>query len=249
MDTVGAIIGPALAAVLLGVFLLNLRLVFLFSAVPGIIAVALIVFFIKEKRRTRKGLLKAPKLSLTTFNGPFRHYILVIVIFSLGNISAAFIILRAVDLGIHKELVPIIYLLFNIIYATSSMPLVMAADRIGVKKMVLLGLLLYSAIFAGFAAARGAVHIWLLYSLYGVYKGMRDGTQRAYIAELAGPEVRGTAFGVFHTAAGLMLLPASIVGGVLWDRIGPEATFLYGSSLALLSVLIFALPGITKKSS
>jgi MFS family permease len=249
MDTVGAIIGPALSAVLLVVFLLDLRLIFLFAAVPGTIAVALIVLFIKEKRRARPWLLKVPHLSLTHFNAPFRRYILVIVIFSLGNISEAFIILRARDLGIQKELVPIVYLLFNIIYATSSMPFGMAADKVGVKKMVLLGLLLYSAIFAGFAAAREALHIWLLFSLYGVYKGMSDGTQRAYIAELAGPEVSGTAFGIFHSAVGLLLLPASIIGGVLWDSIGPEATFLYSASLALLSVLIFVLPGITKNSS
>jgi MFS family permease len=249
MDTVGAIIGPALAAMLLAVFLLDLRLVFLLSAIPGTIAVALIVFFIKEKKRTRQGLSKAPKLSLTSFDGPFRHYILVTAIFSLGSVSDAFIILRAADLGIQKELIPIIYLLFNIIYAASSMPFGMVADRVGLKKMVVMGLLLYAAIFAGFAAARGVLDMWLLFSLYGIYKGMSDGAQKAYLAELAGPEVRGTAFGVFHTAAGLMLLPASIIGGVLWDSIGPEATFLYASSLSLLSVLVFVLPGSTKKPS
>lgn len=249
MDTVGAIIGPALAAVLLGVFLFDLSLVFLLSAVPGIIAVALVVFLIKEKRRRPDEFLKAPKLSPLSFDGPFRHYIAVIVIFSLGNISEAFIILRAVDLGIQKELVPIIYLLYNAVYAATSAPLGIVADRVGIKKMVFIGLLLYCAIFVGFAGASEALHIWLLFALFGVYKGVSDGAQRAYVAELAGAEGMGTAFGIYHTAVGLMVLPASIIGGVLWDSFGPGATFVYGASLSLLSAIVFALPLGTRPRS
>lgn len=140
-------------------------------------------------------------------------------------------------------------MLYNIIYAATSMPLGMVADRVGIKKMVFWGLMLYAAILAGFASAQGALHILLLFALYGLYKGMSDGAQRAYVAELAGPDVRGTAFGIFHTATGVMLLPASIIGGILWDKVGPEATFLYGSSLALLSLLVFVLPLRNKNSS
>ena len=121
------------------------------------------------------------------------------------------------------------------------------ADRVGIKKMVLAGLVFYCAVFAGFAAASEAIHVWLLFCIYGVYKGMSDGSQRAYVAELAGPDVRGTSFGIFHTAVGLMVLPASIIGGVLWDSFGPQATFIYGASLSLISVIVFALPVVTRR--
>ncbi|MEE8185719.1 MAG: MFS transporter [Thermodesulfobacteriota bacterium] len=241
MDTLGAVIGPGLAFLILYAFINNFRLVFWLSIIPGMVAVFLIIFFISEKARAKEELAKLPRLSLKVFDGRFRHYILVIVIFSIGNTSDAFLILRAENLGISREIIPITYLLFNVVYFSSSMPLGIMADRIGMKTMIAAGFLLYSLIYFGFAFATQPNQIWLLFGLYGIFRGISDGTQRAYLATLAPSERRATAFGIYHMAVGISLLPASIVGGLLWDRIGPEATFLFGSLTALVALIIFTL--------
>lgn len=239
MDTIGAVIGPAVAFLVLAMFLNNFRLVFWLSLIPGIISVLLIIFFITEKRHSREA-AKLPTLTFKDFNGNFRKYILVIAIFSIGNSSDAFLILRAENIGVSKELIPIIYLVFNLVYSFSSTPMGILADKIGMRKMILLGFLFYAAIYAGLAFASNQFHIWTLFILYGIFKGMSEGSQRAYLASIAPPERKATAFGIYHTAVGLALLPASIIAGALWDKVGPEATFLYGTATGLLAFALFA---------
>lgn len=243
MDTVGAAIGPAVAFVLLLFYTGNLRLVFYASAIPGIIAVAIIIILIKEKKRVKGEEIHLPKLNLTAFDGPFRRYMAVIAIFSLGNFADAFIILRAEDLGVKSALIPVIYLSYNIVYAATSTPLGALADRVGVKNMIMASFLFYAAVYAGVGLSTSPVHIWLLFPLYGVYKGMTEGTQKAYLAAIAPPTHKATAFGVYHMVSGIMLLPASIIAGSLWDSAGPGATFFYGSAMAVLATIVFALSG------
>ena len=238
MDTLGAVIGPAIAFLVLALFLNNFRLVFWLSVIPGIISVLLIIFFITEKAHKREA-ASIPKLTIKDFNGNFRFYILVIFIFSIGNSSDAFLILRAENVGISKEFIPIIYLIFNLVYSLSSTPLGILADRIGMKRMILFSFLFYAGIYAGLAFVSNQYQILGLFILYGLFKGMSEGTQRAYLASLAPPERKATAFGIYHTSVGIALLPASIIAGALWDKIGPEATFLYGTVTALLAFVMF----------
>ncbi|MDP2682657.1 MAG: MFS transporter [Deltaproteobacteria bacterium] len=240
MDTLGAVIGPGIAFFVLAMFMNNFRLVFWLSLIPGIIAVCLIIFFITEKRHAREG-AKLPKLTFKDFNGDFRRYILVITVFSIGNSSDAFLILRAESLGIPKEFIPVVYLAFNLIYSISSMPMGILADKIGTRKMVAFSFIFYSGIYAGLAFATGKLHIIALFILYGLFKGMSEGTQRAYLASIAPPERKATAFGIYHMAVGIALLPASIVAGALWDKIGPEAAFLYGTVTGLLAFILFSM--------
>lgn len=242
MDTIGAVIGPAIAFIILYFYVDNLRLVFLASIIPGLIALLIIALYVKEKK-AHGGVRKLPELTFKDFNGDFRRYMVVIGIFSLGNFADAFLVLQAEHLGVSKKLIPIIYLTFNIVYAASSIPLGAFADRIGIKKMILASFIYYSVIYALVAGASSPYHIWILFPLYGIYKGMSEGTLRAYTAVIAPPERRATAFGIYHTVSGLMLLPASIIAGYLWDNIGPGATFLYGSALSALAALIFHKPG------
>ncbi|MDP2689474.1 MAG: MFS transporter [Deltaproteobacteria bacterium] len=243
MDTIGAAIGPAIAFALLFFFVGNLRLVFYASAIPGLVAVVIIILFIKERKRAREEEVPLPRLSLTSFNGRFRRYMLVIAIFSLGNFADAFLVLRASDLGVRNELIPVIYLTFNIVYAATSTPLGALADRVGVKNMITASFIFYAAVYAGVGFSTAPLHIWLLFPLYGVYKGMTEGTQKAYLASIAPPRQKATAFGVYHTVSGLMLLPSSIIAGRLWDSAGPSATFFYGSVMAMLAAVVFALSG------
>jgi len=238
MDTTGAIIGPAIAFVLLLYFTDNLRLVFFAAALPGVLAVATIVFFIKEKRRPIE-VAALPSLSIKSFDGPFRSYMVVVAVFSLGNFADAFIILRAHDLGVKEWLIPVVYLLFNVVYAATSIPMGMLGDRIGLRRMVLAGFIYSSVILAGFAAADSAAHIWILFPLFGVFKGMSEGVSRAYLASLAPPDRKATAFGVYHAVSGLCLLPASVIAGFLWDRSGAGSAFLFGAGASILAALIF----------
>ncbi|OGQ44639.1 MAG: MFS transporter, partial [Deltaproteobacteria bacterium RIFCSPLOWO2_02_44_9] len=243
MDTLGAVIGPAIAFLVLALFLNNFRLVFWLSVIPGIISVLLITFFITEKAHKREA-TAIPKLTIKDFNGNFRFYILVIFIFSIGNSSDAFLILRAENVGVPKEFIPIIYLIFNLVYSLSSTPLGMLADKLGMKRMILFSFLFYAGIYAGLAFVANQYQILGLFILYGLFKGMSEGTQRAYLASLAPPERKATAFGIYHMAVGFALLPASIIAGALWDKVGPEATFLYGTVTALLAFILF---GMKKK--
>jgi len=244
MDTVGAMIGPGAAFLMLALVTGNYRWVFLASMVPGAVAVLLILFFIQEKAAGPAPGAKPAALSISSFDGTFRRYILVIGIFSLGTFSDAFVILRAKDVGIAVWLIPVAYLSFNAVYALSSTPMGMLADRIGKNRTVLAGFVFYSALLLGFAASRSPWHIWALFALYGVYKGMSVGVQRAYLAEIAPPERKATAFGVYHMMVGLGLLPASVVAGLLWDLYGAPATFIYGAGMAALASCVFVLSGL-----
>lgn len=239
MDTIGAVIGPGVAFLLLYLFSNNLRLVFYASTIPGIVAVIVILFFIKETKKKKEEAGEVPILTLSSFDGPFRRYMIVIGVFSLGNFADAFLILQAENLGVRKELIPVVYLVYNIVYAATSAPLGAFADRVGVKKIVLAGFLFYGAVFTAFGFAASPMHIWILFPVYGIYKGMTDGTQKAYLASIAPKEQQATAFGVYHTISGLMLLPASIVAGYIWDSIGASAAFFYGAALSIVAAIIF----------
>lgn len=242
MDTVGAVLGPGIAFILLYFFVGNLRLVFFASTIPAVIAVFLIIIFIKERKRTRaeeKAASQLPKLSISSFNGQFRRYLVVIGVFSLGNFADAFLVLQAENLGIRSELIPITYLTYNIVFAASSMPMGMLADRIGLKNMILAGFLVYAAIYTLVGLSTQSIHIWILFPVYGIYKGMSEGNLRAYLATLAPSQQKATAFGVYHTVAGLMLLPASIIAGWLWDNLGAGTTFFYGAVMSALAAALF----------
>jgi MFS family permease len=242
MDTIGAVLGPGIAFVLLYLFVGNLRLVFFASTIPAVIAVLLIIIFIKERKRTmaeEEEAARLPRLSIASFNGQFRRYLVVIAFFSLGNFADAFLVLQAEHLGIRSELIPIAYLSYNIIFAASSVPMGMLADRIGLKNMILAGFLAYSAIYYLVGLSTEAIHIWILFPVYGIYKGMSEGNLRAYLAKLAPSRQKATAFGVYHTIVGLMLLPASIIAGWLWDNLGAGATFFYGAVMSAIAAVLF----------
>ena len=130
-------------------------------------------------------------------------------------------------------LIPLVYLVFNLVYSALSVPAGLLADRFGRKRLLVVGYLLFSGTYAGLALAREPGHIWALFLLYGVYMGIADGTGRALLAQLASPERRATAFGAYHAVVGAAALPASAVAGLLWDRVSPAAPFWVGAATAL----------------
>lgn len=240
MDTIGAVVGPGLAFFLLAYFNEDYRKVFWIAMVPGIIAVGCIIFFIKEKARPaeKPGYVK-PNFSLASLNGKFKAFVLIVAIFSLGNSSDVFLILRAQQVGIPAVTIPVIYLTFNLVYSLSAIPAGMASDTFGRKRVIMAGFILFTAVYYGFAVAETKPMIWLLFAMYGIFMGLTEGVQKAYLATIIPAEFAATAFGIYNMALGLALLPASIIGGWLWDHVSPAATFYYGAGTGALSAVMF----------
>jgi MFS family permease len=249
MDTVGAVIGPSLAFFFLAVFSNDYRKVFWLSMVPGVIAVLLILFFITEKRKRGSVSAEKPKLTFRHFDRRFKFFVLIAALFAVGNSSDVFLILRAQQRGIGAGMIPILYLTFNIVYSVTAVPAGVAADRFGKKRIILAGFILFALVYLGFSMAKGSAAIWGLFCLYGVFMGLTDGTQKAFLATIIPPDFKATAFGLYHTATGLAMFPASFIGGWLWDHVSPDATFLFGAITAALSSVFFLIFIITGKKA
>ncbi|OGY22486.1 MAG: MFS transporter [Candidatus Woykebacteria bacterium GWB1_45_5] len=237
LDNLGATIGPLLAFGLLFLLNNNFRLIFLLSFVASALAIAVLIIFVKEVE-LKKEKAKAPKISWQLFPARFYIFLVAIAIFSLGNSSDAFLILRARDLGMALFLIPVVYAFFNLVYSIFSTPFGVLSDKIGRRKTLGFGLLIFSLVYLGFGAANKAILIWPLFALYGVYAAATEGVLRAFTADLVGEKIRGTAYGLLNGTIGTALLPASAVAGFLWDRVNPSAPFYYGAALALAALLV-----------
>jgi MFS family permease len=239
LDTMGAVVGPALAFFFLGIFSNNYRAVFWLSMIPGAVAVLLIIFSITEKKNVSAAYPERPKLTLKHFDWKFKFFVGIAILFAIGNSSDVFLILRAQQIGIPALMIPIAYLLFNLIYSLSAIPAGITADRFGKKRVILLGFVLFAIVYYGFAIAGNTTTIWVLFGFYGIFMGLTEGIQKAFLATIIPPDFKATAFGVYNTAVGLAMFPASLIGGWLWDHVSPAATFYYGSVTAGLSAVLF----------
>jgi len=175
----------------------------------------------------------------------FKRFLFVIVLFTLGNSSDAFIILRAQERGLNVLHVMLMMMTFTLIYALLSTPLGVLSDRIGRRKLIIAGWLTYGLVYLGFAASTSGWQIWALFGFYGIYYAATEGVAKALVADLVPPERRGTAFGIYNAAIGLTVFPASLIAGLLWQGagswhgLGPSAPFIFGAVLALLAGLLF----------
>jgi MFS family permease len=165
----------------------------------------------------------------------------MVVVFTLGNSSDAFLILRAQDLDFSVPQILLLFVAFNLVYALAALPAGLVSDRLGRKGVIVVGWSIYALAYLGLAVASAAWQVWLLFALYGLYYGVADGVTRAFVCDLVPAERRGTAYGLYHTAVGLSLLPASLIAGWLWHLIGPEAPFFFGAAMAGTAMLGFLL--------
>ena len=240
MDTSGAVVGPAVAFGLLAYFNGQYRLVFWLSMIPGALAVLTIIFFIRETRACPIPEAKRPRLGWKNFSGSYKYFVVVATLFSVGNSSDVFLILRAQNAGVPVAVIPLVYLAFNVIYGLGALPAGILSDRIGPKPIILISFVLFGFIYLGFAqAGRPGSHLAAFHSLWYIY-GYDRGSQKAFIATIIPQEFKATGFGLHNTLVGLAVLPASLIGGLLWDRVGPPATFLYGAATAWLAALFFS---------
>jgi MFS family permease len=255
MDNAGAIIGPLAGAALLWLsprFLqlgeaASFRLVFACAALPGLLAPLIIVRFIQDtSAHTAARVVKADDAGANhtgrTPLGPrFWIYMAAVLLFTLGNSSDAFLILRASQAGLPDWQIPLLWAAFNAVRSISSLPGGQLSDRLGRKPMIFAGWLIYAVSYLLFGLAGSAWQIWVILLFYGLYYGCVEGTERALVSDLVGAELRGTAFGIFHGAIGIAALPASVLFGWVWQWSGhPLPAFLMGAALAGLAAVVLA---------
>ena len=248
MDHAGALLGPLVAAGLLGWFAFDLRTVFWCAAAPGLLAVLLIAGGVREVPRPSAPARSVAKLSPP--HGQLRAYLLILLLFTLGNSSDAFLLLRAGELGVTPARLPLLWAFFHLIKMGSVFPFGALSDRIGRRGVIVAGWGVYAAAYLGFALATSELHIWLLFAGYGLFYGLTEGAEKALVADLAIPSERGAAFGWFNAAIGLGALPASLLFGVLWQWYGPLAAFGCGAALAgVAAVLLVTMVRVEARSA
>jgi MFS family permease len=236
LDTLGAVIGIAIAYFLFTGTHGNYTRIFLYSMIPGIIGV-LLLFSVKEKKPRLKSAKVHPWAGWRNLNPRLKAFFLVAFLFTLGNSSNQFLLLRAHNLGFKAADVILVYLLYNIVYALSAYPAGRLSDHIGRRTLLVCGYLFYGIVYLGFAMASAAWHVWGLFGFYGLYSGLTEGVEKALVAELCPVESKATMLGIHATLLGIGLLPASVIGGLLWRSVSPEATFVFGGAAGLLSAL------------
>lgn len=245
LDTFGSVIGPLLLFALL-YFLRNNTLkyhyIFFLSAIPLLATLGILTFFVKEipfTKSAKKATSNTPTIRFTNLPKQFYLFLGVIMLFSLGNSSDTFLILRAQNVGVSLLAIPLVYALFNFIYASASIPLGSLSDKIGREKVILLGWLAYALAYIGFGFAHQSYHIWLLFGFYGLYYATTEGVAKAFVADLVLPEYRGRAYGIYNALIGVVTLPASFVAGLFWDQINPAAPFFFGAVMSILAIILF----------
>jgi MFS family permease len=248
MDTFGAAIGPLLTWLILVLTNNDLRAVFGWTAVPGIISIVVILLFLREKRAPKEAVQpretapveKKPvaKVPLKDLGVPFWMFAVISTVFGLGNSSDAFIFLRTAGLEGSVVLVPLIYFGYNVVYAVLATPLGVLSDRWGRLPVLLSGYVAFGVVYAGWAFATQAWNAWLLFLVYGVYAAATEGVAKAYVTDLVPRQIRGTAMGWFNGLTGFAALPANLIGGWLWSIAGPSATFTFGAWTAAVAVAL-----------
>jgi MFS family permease len=250
-DTAGAFCGLLIALGIVWTFqkgsteLLagTFRIIVLASLLPAFIAVIVLALGVKETAVAADAV--RPRFAFKSLGKDFRYFVLIVGIFELGNSSDAFIILRAQERGLAIVGIFAMLIVFNFVYSAISLFAGKRSDRVGRRRVVIAGWAIYGAAYLGMAFARSALHIVVLYVLYGAYYGLSYGTAKALVADLVRPESRGLAYGTYNAVLGLTDLPASFLAGILWSGVGgwagfgPAAPFYFGAAMAFIALLLF----------
>lgn len=240
MDHLGAAVGPVLATLFLWLWPNQLRLMFLLTLIPGVCVLLLLAFGLREKPRTLSEKTVAKfQFSLKPFDHQFRLYLLSLLIFTLGNSSDAFLLVRAGELGVSPVLLPMLWFAFHIVKSAGNMVVGKWVDRIGPRLPLILGWLLYAVIYMAFALATSAWQVWVFFLLYALFYALTEPSEKTLVANLADKDRKGLAFGWYNFVMGLGALPASLLFGWLYEDFGPTAAFGCGATLALVAVTLF----------
>ncbi|OCN00923.1 MFS transporter permease [Clostridium sp. W14A] len=247
LDTFGSVAGPLATAgilLLLAQNAIRYRIIFYIGGLISAVTLLLIAFFVKEQ--PQEGFAQKVPFSRTLLKGKFLGFLLIMLLFTLGNSSDSYLILRAQNVGVSVIAIPVVYALFNLFYALLSAPAGALSDKIGRIKVMQAGWLIYAVSYLGFAFANQAWQIWVIYGFYGFYYATTEGVSKALVARVVPDNQRGTAYGFFNASLGLMALPANLIAGLLWDRVAPAATFYFGAGCALLALVLLSFSGLER---
>ncbi len=235
MDNLGAALGPLLAAGALALGC-SLRMVFGLAAIPALLSLLVLALGVEEDAAAEQT-QGAGRAQSGLGSGPFRRYLVVLGVFTLGNSSDAFLLLRAQDAGVSLALIPLLWTFHHAVKSGAGPWCGALSDRLGRRRVILVGWGVYAFAYLGFALATSAAAVWLLFAGYGLFHAFTEGAERALVADLVRAEARGRAFGLYHAVTGAMLLPASLLTGELWQAFGPRAALATGATLSVLAAL------------
>ncbi|MFC1987249.1 MFS transporter [Chloroflexota bacterium] len=250
MDTSGAVLGLAIVTIIVylvqgGGFELSLKSyqwLVLVGVIPAVLAVLVLLIFVREREKEHSP-SGSPQQGVSLsgvrggFDTRFKVFLGIMAVFTLGNSSDFFVILRAQNLEAPLIQVVMMLVVFNIVYASISFPMGVLSDRLGRGRLIAVGWFIYALVYLGFAMASSIWQAWLLFACYGIYYGVVEGVARAFVADLVPAEKRGTAYGLYHCVVSLALLPASLIAGWLWDAVSPAVPFYFGAGIAFVAML------------
>ncbi|MGQ9454363.1 MAG: MFS transporter [Armatimonadota bacterium] len=255
MDTAGAMVGPLIVALVVTAltghrFLIEpgpeyrnvYNIIFFAATIPAVMGWLVLALFVRESRRTERQLNK-PDVRLSALDRRFRIFLAIVTLFSLGNSSDAFLVLRATSAPIKMGMVSFlwIYVAFNAVSAMVAWRSGIISDKISRKPVVVTGWLVFALVYFAMARASSQIEITVWFIVYGVYYGLSEGMLRALAIDLAPPHLRGTAVGAYFTSTGIALMPASLIAGLLWKYFGPPAPFYYGGITAAISAVLLGI--------
>jgi MFS family permease len=239
MDNSGAIAGPLLAFVLLYFFPLNYGNIFILATIPAVLGVITIVIFIREINTASTE--RKRKISLNQLPKKYWFFLIVIFVFSLGNSTDALLLVKTSETGIQSSYIPLIYMIYNLVSVLLAIPMGKLSDKIGREKLIISGFLIYSIVYFLFGRSNN-IHVFIfLFVMYGFYSAMTDSSQKAMISDIVGKDLKGTGFGIYHSILGITLLPASLIAGILYDRVNSNAPFYFGAAMALLATILMVI--------
>lgn len=248
-DSLGAVFGPLAALLILYLLKDNIRLTFFIAFIPAVIAIVLLIIFVREKKKpVIENEQKLVKINWKNLNPNLKIFLVISFLFSLGNSSDAFLLLNAKNLGLTTTLVVLMYVLYNISQTIFATPAGSLADKFGARRIFMAGLFVFSTVYFFFGFAKNTLWLWFLFPVYGIYIAATDGVSKSYISEFISKKESGTYFGAYYTLTAIGSFLASFIGGLVWSKINPSATFYYGSALSFIAFILFVLfqPKISK---
>jgi MFS family permease len=237
MDHLGAVVGPVLAFLLLPQVGGSYRAIFWLASIPAALCVLVLVMAVREVP-AQVPPSRLPILSLRPLDARFKGFLLIVTLFTLGNSSDAFLLLRAREAGVSEGAIPLLWAALHIVKSASSLPGGILSDRIGRRSTIIAGWLVYAVVYAGFAAVGSVWQVWGLFLVYGLYFGLTEGVEKALVADLVPVEARASAYGVYHAAIGIAALPASLLLGWLWQSFGASVAFGTGAAMAAAAAVL-----------
>lgn len=246
MDNSGAILGPLGAFGLLLLFPEDYRKIFLIAGIPAILSIFVIIFGIKEAKKDKDSLFK--KFHFRDFSKKFYLFLGIVFIFTLGNSTDTLLLVKANEVGVKVTFIPLVYLITNLVSVVLAIPIGTLSDKIGKEKILLFGYMIYAIVYFGFGITSSIEVIVFLFALYGLYSATTDGIQKAFISDSVDSNKQGTGLGIYNALLGIALLPASMIAGVLYDKVNSSVPFYFGAVTSVVSaILLFIMTKGAKK--